>query len=392
MKKVSILLFLILSYANVRGQAVNRINLKYFYDPANEVNFVLKPVVSENQVRVYYSFQTTLKQANEAKGYLIDWERRDSYTQQKGTPITQTDSSLVNVFNSKGSGWLTFPKPEKPWLLVARITNPATLQAWVYVRLIESNYPVDGFIANSSGPITKKHVNTSEEITLDKNPNGKPWYFFYYKTDFGSAFPAFSEQVSSTDKFLRADSTFTVSGSEKLILKKEGLYLVQQDTSAAKGFSFRVANSSYPKVTRSEDLAAPVVYVSTKDEYTQLVNARNDKAKFDKVIIEMTTSTDRAKIFMRGYFRRVELANHYFTSYKEGWKTDQGMIYTIFGLPDEVSRDEGKETWYYKSTGTRFTFLKTGSVFDPDYYVLLRDKKFTEAWYSTIDLRRKSQF
>ena len=150
--------------------------------------------------------------------------------------------------------------------------------------------------------------------------------------------------------------------------------------------------TSYPKVTRIEDLAAPVVYVSTKNEYDELINAQNDKAKFDKVIIGTTTSTDRARTFMRSYFRRVELANQFFTSYKEGWKTDQGMIYLIYGLPDEVSRDEGKEIWFYKGTGTRFTFIKSGSVYDPEYYVLLRDKKFTEVWYSTIDLRRKAQF
>ena len=327
-----------------------------------------------------------------ANDYLIDWERRDSYAQQKGTPITEKDSALVNQDPSKKSGWFTFPKPEKPWLLLARITNPATLQTWVFVKLIEANYPVNGFISDASGPITKSYVNSSEEITVGKNSSDKPLHFFYYKTGFGSAFPAFSEEVSATDKFLTADSTFSSAGGKKLMLKKEGLYLVQEDTLSAKGFSFRVGNSSYPKVTRIEDLAAPVVYVSTKDEYDQLVSAQNDKAKFDKVIIGMTTSTDRARTFMRGYFRRVDLANQYFTSYKEGWKTDQGMIYIIFGLPDEISKDEGKEIWYFKSTGTRFTFIKSGSVYDPDYYVLLRDKKFTEVWYSTIDLRRKSQF
>lgn len=391
MKKVILLLFILMPLVYAHSQAVNRINLKYLYDPACEVSFSVKPVVSENQIRVFYSFQTILKQVA-ANDYRIDWERRDAYTQQKGTAIIEKDSTLVNTDNSKRSGWLIFPKSEKPWLLIARVTNPSTLQTWVFVKLIEAKYPVDGFITDASGVVTKRYLNNPQEITLGKNSSGKPFHFFYYKTDFSSAFPAFSEEVSSTDKFLRADSTFTSRGDEKITLTREGLYLVQQDTSGAKGFSFRVANSSYPKVTRIEDLAAPVVYVSTKDEYDQLINAQSDKAKFDKVIIGMTSSTDRARTFMRSYFRRVELANQYFTSYKEGWKTDQGMIYLIFGLPDEVSRDEGKEIWYYRSTGTRFTFVKTGSVFDPDYYVLLRDKKFTEAWYSTIDLRRKSQF
>ncbi len=95
---------------------------------------------------------------------------------------------------------------------------------------------------------------------------------------------------------------------------------------------------------------------------------------------------------MKGYFRRVELANLYFISYKEGWKTDRGMIYLIFGVPDEVSVNDGSETWYYSTTKSRFTFVKSGSVYDPENHVLLRDKRFMEPWFSTIDLWRKSRF
>lgn len=390
MKKALYLLFFAVPIVFARGQSVNRINFKYLYDPAAEITFSIKPVISDTKVEVYYVFQTTLAQLN-AKDYLIEWERRDSYAQQKGT-VLPTKDSLVTAIDKSRSGWLTFPKPEKPWLLVARVTNPATLQVWVFAKLIEPNYPINGFVSTPTGILTKSYINIGDQLTLGKNPSGKSFHFFYYKTNFSSAFPAFSEAVSSTDKFLLADSVFSADGGQQLSLKSEGLYLVQEDTLSSKGFSFRIANATYPKVTRIQDLADPVVYVSTRDEYEELVNAQADKTKFDKVIINMTSSTDRARTFMRGYFRRVELANQFFTSYKEGWKTDQGMMYIIFGIPDEVSRDEGKEIWYYKDTGTRFTFVKSGSVYDPEYYVLLRNKKFAQVWYSTIDLRRKSQF
>ena len=148
----------------------------------------------------------------------------------------------------------------------------------------------------------------------------------------------------------------------------------------------------YPRFSSITDLAQPLLYVTTPEEFNEINLAGNDKARFDKVILDMTGDRDRAKTFMRSYFRRVELANHYFTSYKQGWKTDKGMIYLIFGLPDEVSLNDGTETWFYKSTRSRFTFVKRGSVYAPDHYVLLRDKRFTEAWFSTIDLWRKSRF
>jgi len=68
------------------------------------------------------------------------------------------------------------------------------------------------------------------------------------------------------------------------------------------------------------------------------------------------------------------------------------MIYLIMGLPDEVSKNSGNEIWMYKAINTKFTFVKSGSVYDPENYILLRDKKFADAWYGTIDLIRKARF
>ena len=151
-------------------------------------------------------------------------------------------------------------------------------------------------------------------------------------------------------------------------------------------------NASFPKLTKIEDIPDPLIFVCAKEEHDELVAAGNDKAKVDKVILDITRDKDRAKNFMRSYFRRVELANTYFTSYKEGWKTDRGMIYLIFGLPDEVSRTGPTEVWYYKNYKERFTFVKNGSVYDPNNYILQRSNKFTELWFNTVDLWRKSRF
>jgi GWxTD domain-containing protein len=189
-----------------------------------------------------------------------------------------------------------------------------------------------------------------------------------------------------------ADSTFTISSGTSHLIRKEGLYLVQEDSNSAEGFSFRGVNETYPKYTRMSDLTAPLIFIATKEEHDALVDAKDEKTKFDKVILDITNDKDRARNFIRNYFKRVELANQYFTSYKEGWKTDRGMIYMIFGLPDEVSRNDRNEVWVYKNLQTRFTFVKTPSVYDPNSYVLLRDKRFMEKWYSTIDLWRKSRF
>ncbi len=95
---------------------------------------------------------------------------------------------------------------------------------------------------------------------------------------------------------------------------------------------------------------------------------------------------------MRSYFKRVESANLYFTSFKEGWKTDRGMIFIVFGAPDEVTFSGQQEKWSYKSPRQVFIFTKAGSVYSPEHSVLIRDAQYTENWYQTIDLWRKSRF
>ena len=110
------------------------------------------------------------------------------------------------------------------------------------------------------------------------------------------------------------------------------------------------------------------------------------------MILDITNDKDRAKNFMRNYFKRVEYANSFFTSFKEGWKTDRGMIFIVFGAPDEVQVTGQQEIWNYKNPRQQFTFNKAGSVYSPEHYVLVRDKNYTENWYLTIDLWRKSRF
>ena len=110
------------------------------------------------------------------------------------------------------------------------------------------------------------------------------------------------------------------------------------------------------------------------------------------MILDITNDKDRAKNFMRSYFKRVEYANLFFTSFKEGWKTDRGMIFIVFGAPDEVQVTGQQEIWSYKNPRQSFYFNKAGSVYSPDHFVLTRDSKFTENWYLTIDLWRKSRF
>jgi GWxTD domain-containing protein len=193
------------------------------------------------------------------------------------------------------------------------------------------------------------------------------------------------------DPIMQVDSSFNIQAGQPLKFSKEGLYLVQSDTNLARGISFRVTASAYPKMTKIEDLSTSLVFISTKEEADRLKAAGSDKTAFDKVVLDITRDKERARSLIKNYFRRVELSNIFFSSYKEGWKTDRGMMYLVFGLPDEVNRNGQYEVWTYKAMNVKFTFRRTGSVYDPDYFVLERNKRLAETWYYTIDMWRKSQ-
>lgn len=369
----------------VFAQPLTSINFKDWYNPDNEVQLSFNMIKNSNRIETHYRLQS--KQPLDQ--YSVVWEKRDSFTQREGVSISP--DTVMSMTDNELRGSFDFEIPAKSWLLVAKVTQTVTKTSWVYVQLIDPIWPVIGWLQNGQGQSAEKYMTIQKPYTVNCTSSDQ-LFVSYFNSDFQAATPPFSDRQVKADRFIFYDSTFTVKTGEPFIPRKLGLYLFQKDTNAAEGFAFRCTDEIYPKFSKIADLVDPLIYITTPEEYSELVKANGDKAKFDKVILDITRDKDRAKTFMRNYFRRIELANQYFSSYKTGWKTDRGMIYTIFGIPDEVSINDGSESWNYDTFKVRFTFVKSGSVYDPNNYVLLRDKRFTETWFSNIDLWRKSRF
>jgi len=374
--KIALSLFLVAIIFQASAQPIAGTNFRYWYDPDNAGQFDMKVVRSRDSILTYFQVDTTI--------FTLDWERRDSYGERGG------DAALGEVTGKPTLGRIAFPLPTKPWLLVAKLTDKRTQEVRLDFRLIEANYPPDGLLWRNGKPVFDPHIPLNIEVMIT-NTFGPHLKVYHYTERFPAGSPPFAEKEKQVDPIMQVDSTFSLTSGQLVRFTKEGLYLVQSDTNAARGISFRVAPASYPKMTKVEDLSTSLVFISTKEEADKLKAAGPDKTQFDKVVLDITRDKERARTLIRNYFRRVELANIYFTSYKEGWKTDRGMMYLVFGLPDEVNRNGQFEVWTYKAMNIKFTFYRTGSVYDPDYYVLERNKRFSETWYYTIDMWRKSQ-
>jgi len=116
------------------------------------------------------------------------------------------------------------------------------------------------------------------------------------------------------------------------------------------------------------DLAIrPMVYILSKEEMSLAKSMPLKKLQnwFDEWWKKRDPSPATSyNELMHVYFSRVSQAVVRFSSrFKEGWETDRGMIFLLYGEPDEI--ENGKYTskaapyliWHYKKIDKNFTFL-----------------------------------
>ena len=387
-KYIAFLVCLVLCIAS-QAQPLRDINYNYLYNPDASVIFHLKPVRGEGSFTILYSLHVkdTTDLTNQ---FSIEWEDRELLSDKEGNKITLQDHvTSRHAAGLQGRG--TIPMAGAPKLLVARITNHEVKTAWLFYIALEPNFPVNNFLLRNGAVVTEPYIRTTDNVVLEKD--GGEWIVSYYDDDFPPAAPAFSEALSRVSRGMTIDSVYTVNAGVPVGFPKKGLYLVQRDTTALEAFAFR-AEDDYPQFSQLVNLSGPLIYISTRQEAERLALAKGNKKAFDRVVLAIASDTERARRLMRNYFRRVELANRYFTSYKEGWKTDRGMVYIIFGKPDVVFKFNDREVWNYDNDQFKIslTFTKSSSLFDPDNFVLIREKKFENTWYEVIDLWRNARF
>lgn len=110
-----------------------------------------------------------------------------------------------------------------------------------------------------------------------------------------------------------------------------------------------------------------LLYIATTDELDKINNASTEELK-EKYFIEFWRSKDPSpntnkNELMIEYYKRIDIANKRYTHYIDGWKTDMGMVYIIYGEPNNVERhpyNEGTkpyEIWDYYEDNKEFIFV-----------------------------------
>ena len=166
-----------------------------------------------------------------------------------------------------------------------------------------------------------------------------------------------------TKLFLQVNKESMVRGENQLYLKvtSEG-----QSKAVRKDLRFVAGIQAFEGLP-VDDMIGPLLYVTDGDDWKKLIKASDEES--DSVFQAFWDKRDpspgsKENELFNEFYRRVDLTNRNFGySRKDGWKTDRGRVFIVFGPPDRVERgtpsrySQGDyEVWYYDELREKFVF------------------------------------
>ena len=243
-------------------------------------------------------------------------------------------------------------------------------------------------------PLMTSYSHIGDSIIVKDLVNSKKTFrISYFKNNFGEApSPMAVGSHSVVTHSSPADSTFQWQANHIVSFRKVGLYFFTEasDTINGNGISIYIGDNRYPRFTKAHDLIKPIIYISSNEEINEVKKSTDAKKTLDHYWIKLANGNeDAARQSIKLYYRRVMLANQLFTTYKEGWKTDLGMVYTVFGPPDKINKLKDRQIWTYTQNSNfseiNFTFIKRKSAFTESEYELQRYNEYEPIWFPVVD-------
>lgn len=249
---------------------------------------------------------------------------------------------------------------------------------------------------NSMTPIFGHAVSADQEFALRYiDPSVNKVTVRYFKNTAEAARPPYALPVPTLP--VQADSSWTIDIVQNPVikLKNEGYYRFSVVDGSEEGLLICRFKEDFPKVTTPRALLEPLRYITTKKEYATLENSSRMKMSIDSFWIATGGSQERARELISAYYGRVEIVNTHFSTYKEGWKTDRGMVYIIYGEPQNVYRSPDKETWVYgtdqSGSTLNFVFNRNTTSGVQNDFELERNSAYNVSWITAVDFWKQGQ-
>lgn len=220
----------------------------------------------------------------------------------------------------------------------------------------------------------------------------------YFDNSFPVTPPPFALDVDGPPSMRPASSkALRLSGENKATFSPDafGLYHFKVSNESLDGLTLFYFDDKFPIIKNVSEMASALRFITSKNEYEAINEHRNLKTAVDSFWLNTAGSKTRARELIKAYYNRVQNANVFFSSYKEGWKTDRGIIYMIFGPPNMVYKSAQSEAWVYGEANNHlsvnFVFNKTQSPFTQNNYMLRRSPNYKNPWYRAVETWRQGR-
>lgn len=398
------LLFGFLSHSVQAQRAFSELNIENHFDISSDVNVDHRVFFLEDTIRIYIQLRI-----NEPDGisnifslYNISWYVQRDYNEPD--VLSENKLTAENLFGHTGTKWyfhLSLPANQKGNLLVLSVHKKADDKKYFYDISLDNtlNYSNAGLVlypGKGDFPLLTTFVNNTDTFRIKSITNYHgPLYAYYYDKVFGPAKPPMVTEKRKVVKELELKDLIKIQPDQIVRFSRTGFYFIQKDTSSLDGITIRVEDPYFPLFMTMDKIILPLIYISTGSETKTIREARDQQGAFEDYWLKLSETPALAKTTIKKFYQHVEASNFYFTNYKEGWKTDPGMIYLVYGKPDEVYKGRETMDWIYNRNLSlpiiRFTFIKVKNIFADDHYSLMRKKNYDRIWYKSVELWRKGK-
>jgi GWxTD domain-containing protein len=246
--------------------------------------------------------------------------------------------------------------------------------------------------ADKNNVIFNDYINPFKDYKIKFRYSSDSFLLKKYLLDTSIASPPFSSLITKFKPNI--DSLYVIRPNDNIKVFTNGIYQVI-DYATNCSFSFTNFGYEFPGFFSSDKMIPPLIYISNTTELKELNTKSNKKLAIDDFWLTLNSNLQKVKILIKIYYNRLFISNYFFSTYKEGWATDRGLIYTIFGPPPVLHRTDNYEEWIYIDTFTgskvSFIFDKKYNEFSDNVYILRRNYTYNSFWRLAMESWRNGE-
>lgn len=361
----------------------------YLQVPYNEISFAK----DDREYIGRYEISTTLQDSAQQQ----IWQH-DQSVELHAKDFSQTISSRLSSFKQ-----FSVPVNSGTYLLQVQMIDQETKKSIAFKRRIVVNPFLHEPLALSNVMLVSRITKEGARTNIVPNLKGvvehvgERIYFYtelYARVNIDSVAVLLSVLNEKSDTVVRQEKTVRLNGSVTQLIwdMPDTLLPMSKATLIFDARSFRRDSSGQAMHARTSrmllvhlkdlpftindlDKAIEQLQYLAKGGEIDHIREASTVAEKEKRFLEFwqnhnPNASTPANSLMEEYYARVAYANKHFSHLGEGWKSDMGMVFILFGAPDNVERhpfnanDKPYEIWYYYTLGRQFIFIDNSGFGD----------------------------